>query len=199
MRRAAAAPAVSTLEALRSAVLTVPNVQSCAVYENDTEETDARGLPHHAICVAVSGGLTADLAPVIFAKKAPGIGTFGNIAAEVKDAFGDSHTVRFQRAEMTVFALSVELKPLAGFDAAVTEKIRQALKAYADGLQVGQDLVVPSLYGVCYEAAGTYPPAFSITLLTASCRGEATGGVLQAAWNQRYTTQANMIQVLVRE
>ena len=198
LRLAAAAPAVSTLEAMRSALLAVANVQSCAVYENATDAADDRGIPAHAICAVVSGGLTADLAPVIFAKKAPGIGTYGNISAEVTDAFGDSHTVRFQRAQMTVFTLAVELTPLAGFDESVTEKIRAALKAYADGLQVGQDLVVPSLYGVCYEAAGSYPPAFAITLLTASCMGEATGGVLQAAWNQRYTTQENMIQILVK-
>ena len=106
-------------------MLSVPNVASCAVYENDTDSQDARGIPGHSVCVVVSGGLTTALAPVIFAKKAPGIGTHGAVSATVQDAFGESHTVRFQRAQMTPSALSIELKPLSGFDAVVTAGSRR--------------------------------------------------------------------------
>ncbi len=197
LKHAAAAPAVSTLEALRSAVLSVPNVISCVVYENDEDETDDRGIPGHSVCVVVSGGLTTDLAPVIFAKKAPGIGTHGAVSAEVEDAWGTSHTVKFQRAVMTPVALSIELKALAGYDSAVEDRIREAIVTYVSGLEIGQDLVVPTLYGLCYGQDQGAAPTFAITLLSASSQGASTGGVLSAAWNQRFTVPPAMIQITV--
>ena len=199
LRLAAAAPEVSTLDALRSAVLAVKNVNSCAVYENDSDTADSRGIPGHSICVVVSGGLTADLAPVIFRKKAPGIGTHGGVSYTVQDDFGVSHTVKLQRATMTPVALSIELTPLAGFDASVADRIRAALAEYSSSLGVGQDVVVPSLYSLCYGADKGNTPTFSISLLTASAMGTATAGVLQAAWNQRYMIPANMVQILIAE
>ncbi|MBQ9210931.1 MAG: baseplate J/gp47 family protein [Clostridia bacterium] len=195
---AAALPSLSTLDSLRSAVLSVPGVTSCAIYENSTDTTDENGIPSHSLCVVVSGGLTTDLAPVIFSRKAPGIGTYGALSAEVTDAFGVSHTVRFQRATMTAVALSLELTHLSSFEESVVEKVRAVLVSYADNLGIGQDLVVPSLYALVYEAAGVSPPTFSISLLTATSGGQSTGGILSAAWNQRFTIPANMIQILVK-
>ena len=199
LRLASAAPAVSTLEALRSAVLSVPKVTSCLVYENNTDATDARGIPAHAVCVVVSGGLTKDLAPVIFAKKAPGIGTHGGVSASVTDSFGVSHTVKFQRAQMSPFALSIELKPLDGFDSAVVDRIKTAMVNYANALGIGQNVVVPSLYGLCYACDQGAAPTFSVTLLSASASGVSTTDVLTAAWNQRFMLQPNMIQILIAE
>ena len=198
LRNAAASPAVSTTEALRGAILGVKNVTSCVVYENNSDAADSHGIPAHSICVMVSGGATAALAPLIFAKKAPGIGTHGSINAQVTDSFGEVHTVHFQRSTSAAVALTVELKPLNGFDEAVKDKIREALTAYSASLQIGQDLVVPSLYGLCYGVEKTSSPTFSITLLSASYMGSSTTDVLTAAWNQRFTMPTNMIQILTR-
>ena len=194
---AASAPSRSTLESLRDAVSAVPKVTSCAVYENDGDTADDRGIPAHSLCVVVSGGLNADLGPVIFRKKAPGIGTWGATSVNVEDDWGVSHTVRFQRATSVPVTLTVELTPLSGFDASVTDRIRDALTEYAASLRVGQDLVVPSLYGLCYAEDQGQPPAFSISLLTASARGVSTGGVLAAEWNLRYTIPSSMIHITV--
>ena len=199
LRNAASAPAVSTAEALRGAILGVKNVSSCVVYENNTDAADAHGIPAHSICVMVSGGTTAALAPLIFAKKAPGIGTHGSINAQVTDSFGEVHTIHFQRCTTAAVALTVELKPLKGFDEAVKDRIREALTAYSASLQIGQDLVVPSLYGICYGVEKTSSPTFSITLLSASYMGSSTTDVLTAAWNQRFTMPTNMIQILTRQ
>ena len=172
---------------------------SCVIYENNTDAADSHGIPAHSICVMVSGGTTAALAPLIFAKKAPGIGTHGSINAQVTDSFGEVHTVHFQRCTTAAVALTVELKPLNGFDEAVKDRIREALTAYSASLQIGQDLVVPSLYGICYGVETAAAPTFSITLLSASYMGSATTDVLTAAWNQRFTMPTNMIQILTRQ
>ena len=199
LRLAASAPEISTLEALRSAVLAIPNVTSCVAYENDSDETDARGIAPHSICVTVSGGLTTDIAPTIFRKKAPGIGMHGATGGTVKDAWGVSHSVRFQRAQQIPVALTIELKPLAGFDSSVTDRIREAMTACGASLQIGQELVVPSLYGLCYGADGSGSPTFSISLLSASAMGSVSTDILTPAWNQRYTIPANMVQILIAE
>ena len=197
LKLAAAAPAVTTLDALKSAIAAVPNVQSSAIYVNDSESTDSRGIPPHSLCVVVLGGLTATLARTIFEKKAPGIGTYGTLSADVTDAFGETHTIHLQRAAPVPVALSIELTPLAGFDSSVTERIRTALTEYSNSLQIGQNIVVPSLYGLCYGADPAPSPTFSISLLSATAQGTSTSGVVSAAWNQRLMIPANMIQILV--
>ncbi len=50
----------------------VDAVYSAICYENDTDETDALGLPH-SIEAIVYGGLDADIAQAIFRRKAAGI------------------------------------------------------------------------------------------------------------------------------
>ena len=194
---AASAPSVGQLEAVRAAVASVPNVAACAVYENDTDETDARGIPPHSVCAVISGGNAVTVAQKLFEKKAPGVGTYGNIPVTVQDAWGVSHTVHVKRAVSSSVALTVELQPLSGWDASIPERIRSALADYGSTLSIGQDLVVSSLYPVVYSAAGTSVPPFSVSLLSASFEGSSTTGVLAAAWDQRYALPPVMIQIIV--
>ena len=98
---------------------------------------------------------------------------------------------------MTPVALSLELQALSGYDASVEDRIREALVSHISGLGIGQELVVPALYGLCYAQDPGPAPTFAITLLSASAQGASTSGVLPAAWNQRLTTQSSMIQILV--
>ncbi|MBQ6507360.1 MAG: baseplate J/gp47 family protein [Clostridia bacterium] len=199
MRLAAAAPAVSTLEALESALRAIPGVRSCVVYENDTDATDARGIQAHSLCAVMDGGLTSAIAPVLFAKKAPGIGTYGSISATVEDSWGHSHTVSFQRAAEVPVTITVVLKPLAGFDASAADQIREALLAYGETLGVGQDLVVPALYGLIYAQDTGSTPTFSVSTLHVTAGGTATSGVLHGVWNQRYGFQSTLIRITVEE
>ncbi|MBQ9212023.1 MAG: hypothetical protein IJ153_10035, partial [Clostridia bacterium] len=125
------------------------------------------------------------------------VGTHGAVSAQVEDAWGGTHMVKFQRAAITPVALSIEIKALAGYESAVEDRIREALVSHISGLGIGQELVVPALYGLCYAQDPGPTPTFAITLLSASARGASTAGVLPAAWNQRLTTQPSMIQILV--
>ncbi len=196
LREAGAAPSVTTLASLRSAVLAVPNVTACTVYENDSSSTDARGIPAHSICVVVSGGSTFNLAPVIFRKKAPGIGTFGSVSYNVTDDFGISHEISIQRSSSALVTLVIELKRLSGYDPAVEEKIRDAVMAFFAAQQIGQDLIVPSLVGIVFSADKSRIPTFSVSMVSATSSGVSTTGILTAGWNQRFTTFANMIQIV---
>ena len=197
---AAAAPAMATVDAIRAAVLAVENVSSCIVYENAAEEADEHGLPPHSISVVFSGGNARAVAAAVFAKKAPGIITYGTLPVPVTDAWGVSHTQHLMRAVTDQVALTVELQPLAGFDAeSMPEKMKQALTEYSGRMEIGQDLVVPSLYQVCYGADTNPQPTFSISLISAVLAGHTYAGVLPAEWNHRLSLPAAMIHIVVSQ
>ena len=198
LKLAASAPAMATIDAIRTAVLAVPNVTHCVVYENDTDAADANGIPAHSISVVMAGGNANQIAAAVFAKKAPGIGTYGTLPRTVQDAYGVSHTVNLMRAVSDSAALTVELQPLAGFDADhMPAKMKAALAEYSKTIEIGQDVVLPSLYSVCYAVDTNPQPTFSISLISAALNGESTANVLHSAWNHRISFPEAMIQIVV--
>lgn len=80
-----AIPSQTPLEATKGAVARLSGVTRSAGYENDTNETDERGIPAHSIAVVAEGGDTAQIAEAIFAKKTPGCGTYGTTTVSVRD------------------------------------------------------------------------------------------------------------------
>ena len=196
LKAAAAASAIGSLDAIRYGVLSVPNVNACTIIENNGDTEDERGIPGHSICVLFAGGNAYSVAQMVFDKKAPGIGTYGNLELPVNDAWGNAHTVKLQRITNANVALTIEIRPLAGYDATIPERIREALVEYAGTLSVGQDLVVSSLYPVIYGAVGTGSPAFSVNLLTATYGGTTTSGILNANWNQKFNIRATQVQIV---
>ena len=90
---------------------------------------------------------------------------------------------------------------LTGFDEAVIlPAIRQAVMRYVSGLGIGQDLVVPALYGVCYSAEQAEVPTFSVTqILALVTGGTATSGVLTAGWKERFVIPSDsFINVVIQ-
>ena len=112
------------------------------------------------------------------------------------DAWGNANMVKLQRITNAYVALTIEIRPLAGYDATIPDRIREALVAYAGTLSVGQDLVVSSLYPVIYGAVGKASPAFSVSLLTATYGGTTTSGILTANWNQKFNIRAAQVQIV---
>ncbi len=200
LRLAASAPSRTMPDALMDALWAVPNVRACRVYVNETENTDANGLPPHSICAVLAGGTNANIAKAIFEKKAPGIQTHGAASASVTDAWGNAHTIHFQRVSSVYSTISIGLTALSGFDQeSMVPAIRAEVQAYADRLNVGESLTVNSLYGVIYGAVPQNPPVFRVNLLTAtvSPSGQLVTDVVPAAWNQRITIPSNFINISV--
>lgn len=88
----------------------VSNIESASGYENDTDVTDARGLPPHSVEIIVEGGDEQEIASAILMRKAGGIWTHGNIRVSVPTAYGDSVDIRFNRPERIYAWLKVQLK-----------------------------------------------------------------------------------------
>ena len=77
----------------------VANIESASGYENDTDVTDARGLPPHSVEIIVEGGDEQEIASAILMRKAGGIWTHGSIKVSVPTDYGDSVDIRFNRPE----------------------------------------------------------------------------------------------------
>ena len=197
---ASSAPTRTIPDALAEAVAAVPNVIASKLYINDTDSTDANGIPAHSLCAVVQSGNANAIAKAIFMKKAPGIGTYGGNTGTVTDDFGVSHTVSFQRVSVAYVTLTIRLTALTGFNEdTALPAIRQAIMNYMDTLAIGQDLVIPALHAICYSAETNPTPTFAITqILGLVSGGTATSGVISATWKQRFSIpSASFITITV--
>jgi uncharacterized phage protein gp47/JayE len=103
---------VSTADAIRASLLKVSGVTSVTVFHNDTDTTDANGVPPHAVECLVLGGADQDIADVIFAEVAAGIATYSSTStsATVVDSQGISHTVYFTRPTQIQIYVDITVK-----------------------------------------------------------------------------------------
>ena len=74
----------------------------------------------------------------------------------------------------------------------------QPVVDYMAGFQIGQSLIVPSVYGVCYAAAGAAAPTFAIMDITATCDIAATTRTkIQANWNTLLTASVDTVDFMI--
>lgn len=194
--------AFSTKEAIHDALSDVEGVRFVRVYDNPTGETDANGLPPHSVCAVVSPwanapeDLTDTVAATLYEQKAPGIATHGNTSAVYTDMYGAENTVRFSLAQTTGVAVALSLQTLAGWDVEVSEAaIRAAVADYINGLGIGEDLVVPMLYSVCYGAIGSSAPTFALYQVAVSYTGGTVTDRVSPPFDGRITVSANNISI----
>ena len=182
---------------LISEIKAVPGVQKVALYVNDTDTADARGIPSHSLCAVVQAGSLQKIAEAIFRKKAPGIGTYGTTTKQVVDENGVSHSIAVYRPAASFITFTIEIKTYDGFDNSLVDTIKQAIIDYIAGFQIGQSLMVPSVYGVCYAAAGDKASTFAITDLAAtSPASQGTTRIrIPADWNTLLNTADEMIRI----
>lgn len=134
------------VQAVRGAVLAVPDVLDAYVTENDTNASASIGgvtLPANSIYVAAVGGLDADVAQAIWSKKSPGCSYYaGNTSVVVEDTDGyeipyPSYTVKFERpADLRIY-MQVTITNSAGVPANAEDLINAAVLAAFNGQDGG--------------------------------------------------------------
>lgn len=168
----------STKEAIHDALIGVEGVRFVRVYDNPTNSTDANGLPAHSVCAVVApyavapDNLSEQIAATLYEQKAPGITTYGNESETYVDMYGAENTVYFSYASETSVAVSLQITKLSGWDEETSEDLlKAAIVDYINGLEVGQELVVPMLYSVCYGALPASAPTFALLSAVVSYTG----------------------------
>ena len=139
------------LDSLYSALLSVEGVEEVAIYENDTDVTDANGVPPHSFLPVVLGGSSQIIANTIWENKPMGIRSQGNTVITVTDSQGFPHSVGFERPNpVTIYVvINLSLNPEADeqFPGDGAEQVKQEIVNYAsNNIGVGDDVIWSRLF-----------------------------------------------------
>lgn len=181
-----ALPSLTVLDGIIGAVSNIPGVTRLAAYENDTNATDANGIPAHSISLVVEGGDSAAIAQAIAAKKTPGSGTYGTTAIVVLDVYGRPITIRFYRPSTANMTVTATIRALTGYTSAIGDAIKLAISDYINGVAIGGGLSGSVEWADAITAAngvggGT---AFKLTALALTGPGGAGAPDVALAFNQ---------------
>lgn len=192
---ALASRGAGSLDAVEAAVRACRWVRDAKVYVNDTDATDARGIPPHSLAAVIYAGDGPAVARAIFDTKAPGIGTYGNASEQITDEGGRTHIVRYSRTSTRRVYAYMTVRRLAGCDeAAVTEALTRAVNEYInDGLGVADPLIIPRLYAVAYNADPELSKTFAVADIYANLQGETsyTRDEISCPWNAKISILAS--------
>lgn len=156
-------PSQSILEGTLAALLDLDGVTRAKVYENDTNATDSDGLPPHSIAPVIEGGVSDDIANAVFYKKNPGCYTYGTTAVDVTDSYDTITTIRYTVPNYIDVAVTITIKMLSGYSSAYADEIKNALVAYLNALNIGENVVNSSLWQAALSTIDSISnPAFSV-------------------------------------
>jgi uncharacterized phage protein gp47/JayE len=151
------------LEAIRGNLLTIDGVSQALVFENDELEVDVSGRPGKSIECVVVGGTNQDIFQEIFDSKAAGIQAFGDINGNIDDSQGNQHNIGFSRAGSVLIWLEIDLTTNADFPSNGLQLVEDAVLAYGDALEIGEDVIVnPVLIGTYDDVPGITNSAIRI-------------------------------------
>lgn len=141
-----ALPSLSVLDGTIGAVANVDGVIRYRGYENDSNVTDADGIPAHNIAIVVEGGDTQEIADAIARKKTPGTPTFGTTSAVALDRYGVPNTINFFRPTPATIGVEVTIDALQGYTSGYEDLIKQAVSDSINALPIGDDVLITRLY-----------------------------------------------------
>jgi uncharacterized phage protein gp47/JayE len=152
-----------TVDAIRTDILQNADLEVvfCKVLENDTDATDANGLPPKSIMVVAYGPVSpsaADdlaLATQILASKPASIKTYGTTAKTVTDDQGNDHTVKLTRPTAVPIYLEIDVTTDESFPDDGETQIKEALVAVGDDTyQPGDDVIASRLKAAAFAVTG---------------------------------------------
>ena len=135
----------SMVESIRSAILSnVQGIQSCAVYQNDSNVVDSMGRWPHSVEVVVDGGDSTEIARQILDTKAGGISSYGSVEVTLPGEYGEEIVVRFNRPTYVKvwFRVGVTLSKTTNPPINYVELIKEQILAKMAELEAG-DSVIP--------------------------------------------------------
>jgi uncharacterized phage protein gp47/JayE len=158
-------PSRSVMEGIVGAVAKVNGVRRLRGYENDTNVTDANGVPGHTIAIVAEGGDAVEIATTIALEKTAGTGTFARDAAhfdpaiedrpdplpggttiEVPDEYGVLDPISFIRPTPVPIRVLVTITTLPNFVTSTEDAIRTRIADYLEGLAIGEQVYLNRLY-----------------------------------------------------
>jgi uncharacterized phage protein gp47/JayE len=139
-------PAQAILGGIVAEVANLTGVERVAGYQNDTNVTDANGLPAHNIAIVVQGGDPIAIATAIANKKPPGIPTYGTTIETVFDSKGVPDTVSFFQLSVIEDHIYVTGTALVGYVSSTGVLAKSSLSIYSSDLNIGEEIYLNRLW-----------------------------------------------------
>lgn len=185
-----------TIESVISSLMSLAEVEFVSFVYNDTDSTDAKGLPPHSICALVQGGDSDEIAATILRTKAPGVQTYGNTTVNVIES-GTTYPVKFTRPTERTVSITVTVKKLAGYSSAnCTPLIKESLMSDVNGLGVGVSWGVTMGYKDIYTIFEGQDMPFVVTSISATNNHGTSAVEMQCDYNEILLTDSDHITIV---
>lgn len=138
--------AVAVINSIHAAISALPGVLRSKVYENDTDTTNAFGLPPYSISAVVYGGDATEIATAIRRRKTPGAATAGSTTVTINDELGDPININFDFVTTVDVLVGVAIKQRPGFTTSTSQAIKEAIANYINTLDIGQRVDLGRIY-----------------------------------------------------
>ena len=148
-------PGACTVEAIRSKLLDIDEVEAAIVYDNFTEEYDSDGRSPKSLECVVLGGENQDIFDTIWSTKPASIRLIGDVVGTITDSQGFVREIKFSRpTEVTVY-LEIDLVTNDNFPSDGEDTIVEKIIAYAkENFSIGDTVITTMLYCPIHEVEG---------------------------------------------
>ena len=192
-------PSQTPLEGIAAGINNIVGVTDFQVYENDTKETNAQGMPGNSITAVVAGGAQETIAQVISKYKNMGVLSYGDITIPVTNEYGSTLNISFFRPEEVPLYITVHITPLQGYTTEVATQIQQSIISYISSMKIGDNLYNSQLWEAVLSVSPDIRPYFSIDPIMGITVGTTSGSQelqdLTATFKQKFTVEAANITI----
>lgn len=141
------------VDALRGAIMNLPGVTQCEVYENYEQAPNTNGQPGNSIYAVVVGGADQDIWNTLWFKRSAAVKPVGTVQGQVIDTRGWPHTMAFDRPTQTPVYIIANIKKRSNFPANGATLIATALVAWQQAnLSIGDPVIQSELYAPLMES-----------------------------------------------
>jgi len=183
--RSVAAPSTSILDGVLASIADLAGVTRLRGYENNTNATDANGIPAKNVAIFVEGGDIAAIAAAIALKMTPGTSMLGAITRTVVSPKRSSRVVAFARPTPAQVHVALTLEALVGWNVSTEPLIARALADYANTLAIGEGVSYFDLAEPAKLLGSPYAKTFKLKAMTIAKNAGAPGtSDLALAYNE---------------
>lgn len=180
-----AIPSQNMVDSTISGIAAISGVTRYKVYDNDTNQTDANGIPGHSIAAVVEGGLDEDVAEQIYLRKGPGGGTYGDVRINYINADGLANYVYFFRPIYVPIDVNIKVKPNYAYTTVNTNLIKNNVADYINNLNIGYTVSITGILSAITDALeDTKRPYFSLKGLAIGKANNLSTSDIDIAFNE---------------
>lgn len=145
----------STANAIRQELLAVTDVDSVTLFVNNTDITDADGVPPHSVEALVRGGANQDIWDALYNVVSATSGTHGTVDGTATDTEGVTHAMSFSRpTEKTAFVKITLVYDALLYPADGDQQVRDAIADWGNAQSCGKNIVAAGAAAQAFTVAG---------------------------------------------